>query len=183
MQQALLLDPLSLPLTCNLADAFAFASRYEEAIEQYDRVIEMDPNYRRAYEGRGMVHLVRGELEQAIVDLERYQRLIGNPHKGLTSLGHAYAVAGYTEKALACIALLQEREKQDPNTLLYIDYAFIYIGLKEYDKAFYYLNKSYDQRMGIACLGMIFCIRYPIMKEMKADPRFRALTDRMGIEV
>ena len=142
----------------------------------------MDPNFRRAYEGRGMVHLVNGNWEKAIIDLEKYQRLIGVRYKGLTTLGHAYAIAGKKEKALECIELLNERQKQEPSSVLDIDYAFIYLGLKDYDKAFHHLNKSYDQRMGIACLGMIFCIRYPLLKEMRSDPRFRELTDKMGIE-
>ncbi len=182
MKQAVSLDPLSLPLICNLADAFAFANRFDEAVEHYSRAIEMDANYRRAYEGRGLVYLVNKELEKALSDLEKYHQLIGNPLKGLTSLGHAYAVAGQTEKAMDCIEKLKLREKQEPGSLFYIDYAFIYLGLKDYDNAFYYLNKSYEQRAGIACLGMIFCIRYPMMKEMRSDPRFKKLTDKMGIE-
>lgn len=182
MEQALTLDPLSLPLTCNLADAYSFARRFSEAIGQYDKAIEMDPSYRRAFEGRGMVFLINGEYEKAITDLERYHNLIGNPLKGLTSLGHAYAVAGQTDKARECIERLKEREKNDPNILLHIDYAFIYLGLKDYEKAFYYLNKGYEQRTGIACIGMIFCIRYPMLMEMRADPRFKELTDKMGLK-
>lgn len=182
MKQAVSLDPLSLPLICNLADAYAFANRFDEAVEHYSRALEMDPAYRRAYEGRGMVFLINKDMERALHDLEKYHQLIGNPLKGLTSLGHAYAVSGQTEKALDCIERLKRREKEDPGSLLYIDYAFIYLGLKDYDKAFYYLNKSYEQRAGIACLGMIFCIRYPMLKEMRSDPRFRELTDKMGIQ-
>lgn len=182
MKQALLLDPLSLPLNCNLADAYAFADCFAEAVKVYDKVIEMDPSYRRAYEGRGMVYLIGGEIEKAIADLEKYQQLIGHPLKGLTTLGHAYAVTGQKDKAIECLQKLDLREKEDPRTLLYIDYAFIHLGLKDYDKAFYYLNKAYEERMGIACLGMIFCIRYPMLKEMRSDPRFKELTAKMGIE-
>jgi hypothetical protein len=54
--------------------------------------------------------------------------------------------------------------------------------MKDYDKAFEYLNKTYENRMGIACLGMIFCIRYPILNELKSDPRFKELTHKMGID-
>jgi hypothetical protein len=36
--------------------------------------------------------------------------------------------------------------------------------------------------MGIACLGMIFCIRYPMLKELKTDQRFKELTRKMGID-
>ena len=182
MEQALILDPLSLPLISNLADAYAFAGRFPEALAQYDKAIEMDPSFRRAFEGRGLVFLLNGEKEKAIKDLEQYHTLINNPFKGLTTLGHAYAVAGHTGKAMEFIERLHQREKNDPGILLHIDYAFIYLGLKDYEKAFYYLNKAYEQRLGIACLGMIFYIRYPLLKEMRADPRFKELTQKMGIE-
>jgi len=54
--------------------------------------------------------------------------------------------------------------------------------MKEFDLAFQYLNKTYDQRIGIACLGMIFCIRYPMLKELKSDPRFKQLINKMGLK-
>jgi hypothetical protein len=62
-----------------------------------------------------------------------------------------------------------------------MDYAFVYAGMKDYDKAFEFLNKTYENRMGIACLGMIFCVRYPMMNELKSDPRFKSLTNKMDI--
>jgi TolB-like protein/class 3 adenylate cyclase/Flp pilus assembly protein TadD len=182
MEQALILDPLSMPLMSNLADAYSFAGRFDEALAQYDKIIEMDPSYRRGFEGRGMIFLARGENEKAIKDLEQYHKLIGNPLKGVSSLGHAYAVAGHTDKAFECLEKLNQREKAEPGIILHMDYAFLYSGLKDYDQAFYHLNKTYEQRIGIACLGMIFCIRYPMLNELKADPRFRELTGKMGID-
>ena len=182
MEQALILDPLSLPLTSNLADAYSFAGRFDEALAQYDKIIEMDPSYRRGFEGRGMIFLARGDYEKAIEDFEQYHKLIGNPLKGLSSLGHAYAAAGQTDKAMECLEKIRQREKAEPGVLLHMDYAFLYSGLKDFDQAFYYLNKTYEQRLGIACLGMIFCIRYPMLNELKSDPRFKELTQKMGID-
>jgi TolB-like protein/class 3 adenylate cyclase len=182
MQQALTLDPLSLPLMSNLADAYSFAGRFEEALLQYDRIVELDPTFRRGFEGRGMIYLAKGEYEKAVKDFEAYHSLIGNPLKGISSLGHAYAMAGQKEKALECLARIKQREKDEPHVLLHMDYAFLYAGLNEFDKAFEYLNKTYEQRVGIACLGMIFCIRYPMLNEMRSDPRFTELIRKMGLE-
>ncbi|MGI8582891.1 MAG: tetratricopeptide repeat protein [Chitinophagaceae bacterium] len=181
MQQALVLDPLSLPLIGNLADAYAFAGRYKEALEQYDKAIEMDPRYRRAFEGKGMLYIALGEHDKGIENLEHYHKLIGDPLKGLGSLGHAYGVAGQREKALECLEKLKQREVAEPGKLFHMDYAFVYAGLKDNDKAFYYLNKTYEQRMGIACLGMIFCIRFPLLNDLKSDERFEELTRKMKI--
>jgi len=181
IEQALNLDPLSLPLMCTLGDAYSFAGRFEEALAQFDKIIDMEPNCRRAFEGRGMTHLAMGEPEEAVKDLEQYQKLIGNPLKGLSSLGHAYAAAGQTEKAMECVEKIKLREEKEPGVLLHMDYAFLYSGMKEFDLAFHYLNKTYEQRMGIACLGMIFCIRYPMLKELKSDQRFTQLLQKMGL--
>jgi len=182
MKQALALDPLSLPLMSNLGDAYSFAGRFDEALHQYEKIVEMDPQYRRGFEGLGMIYLAKGESEKAIKYLEQYHKLVGHPLKGLASLGHAYATAGYTEKAMECLSKIQQRETMEPGVLLHMDYAFIYAGMKNFDLAFEYLNKTYEQRIGIACLGMIFCIRYPMLDELKADPRFSMLTRRIGIE-
>jgi len=97
----------------------------------------MDPTYRRGFEGRGMIYLAKAEYEKAVKDFEQYHKLIGNPLKGLSSLGHAYAAAGHTDKAIECLEKLKEREKVEPNTVLHMDYAFLYSGLKDFDKAFF----------------------------------------------
>jgi adenylate cyclase len=182
MEQASILDPLSLPLLSSLADAYSFAGNYTKALEVYDKVIELDPQFRRAFEGKGMIFLAMKDYEKAIENLEKYQKMTGSELKGNSSLGHAYAVAGYEDKALQCLEKIKQRETEEPGVLLYMDYAFLYSGLKDYEKAFYYLNKTYDQRMGIACLGMIFCIRYPILNELKSDARFDQLMEKIGLE-
>jgi adenylate cyclase len=182
IQQALSLDPLSLPLMSTLGDAYSFAGRFEEGLEQYNKIIELEPNFRRGFEGRGMIYLAMGENEKAVKDFEQYHKLVGHPLKGLSSLGHAYAASGRTEKALEVVQKLKLREEKEPGVLLYMDYAFLYSGMKQFDLAFEYLNKTYEQRMGIACLGMIFCIRYPMLKELKSDPRFNELMQKMGLK-
>jgi TolB-like protein/class 3 adenylate cyclase/Tfp pilus assembly protein PilF len=182
MKQAVILDPLSLPLMSNLGDAYSFAGRFDEAMEQYDKIIEMDPSYRRGFEGRAMIYLARGEYEKAIKDFAQYQKMTGHPLKGLSGLAHAHALAGHTDKALEYLEKLKEREKAEPGVILDMDYAFIHSGLKNYDEAFYHFHKAYEQRMGIACLGMIFCVRFPLQKELKLDPRFKELTGKMGMD-
>ncbi|HUR31436.1 MAG TPA: tetratricopeptide repeat protein, partial [Saprospiraceae bacterium] len=181
-EQAVILDPLSLPLMSQLADAYAFAERFEDALAQYDKVLELDPSFRRGYEGKGYCYLAMKDYEKAIEYLDKYQKLIGHPLKGNSSLGHAYAAAGHHDKALECLDRIKQRQESEPNVVLDMDFAFIYSGFKDYDKAFHYLNRVYENRTGIACLGMIFCIRYPMLNELKSDVRFKQLTTKIGIE-
>src|SRR6187431_783803 len=111
MEQALTLDPLSLPLISTLGDAYSFAGRFEEALAQCTKIIEMEPNFRRAFESRGMTYMAMGEYENAIKDLEHYHKLVGHPLKGLASLGHAYAAAGYHDKAMECAEKIKLRQQ------------------------------------------------------------------------
>ncbi len=181
MEQALLLDPLSLPLITNLADAYSFAGQFDKALEQYDKAVGMDSQFRRAYEGKGMVYLAKGDFENAIINLEKYHGLIGHPLKGLSSLGHAYGVSGQNEKAQECLEKIKQRELLEPDKLFTMDYAVVHAGMGNFDEAFYYLNKTYEQRIGIACLGMIFCIRYPMLKLLRSDKRFEELMGKMKL--
>jgi len=85
-------------------------------------------------------------------------------------------------KAQECLDKLKQREIAEPGVNLDIDFAFIYSGFKDFDKAFHFLNKTYEERMGIACMGMIFCVRYPMLNELKSDMRFVQLLEKMGLE-
>src|SRR6185436_1239005 len=70
MEQAVLLDPLSMPLLSSLADAYSFAGNFNKALEIYDKVIELDPSFRRAFEGKGMSFLAMKDYKNAIENLE-----------------------------------------------------------------------------------------------------------------
>jgi TolB-like protein/Tfp pilus assembly protein PilF len=182
IEEALKREPLSLSMRCMLGDAYSFARRFDEALEQYDKVLELEPNFRRAYEGKGFVYLAKYDPENAIRFLEQYQKMIGHPLKGLGGLGYAYGLAGYHDKALDCLARTQERERTEPGINMSLEYALINAGLGEINKSFEYLNSLYEQRSSVVCIGMIYCARYPILDEIKADPRFQQFMQSMGLQ-
>lgn len=183
MNIALKQDPLSLQLMSYLADAHAFAGHFGEALAGYDRIIELDPNFRKAYEGKGYAYIAQRQYPKAIENLEKYHALVGHPLKGLSALAHAYAASGNFEKANECIAKIQQRQAEEPQANFDLDFAFIYTGFGDYDKVFYHLDRTYDERMGIACTGIIFCLRYPLIgDEMKTDERYRKLLDKIGLK-
>jgi TolB-like protein/class 3 adenylate cyclase/Tfp pilus assembly protein PilF len=183
IERALKQEPLSLSMMCLLADAYAFAKRFDDALAQYDKVIELDPNFRRAYEGKGFTYLAEGKTGLAIENLEQYQRRIGHPLKGLGALGYAYGIGGNRERALECLEKTQQREQSEKGINLNLEYALIRSGLGEYDKAFDHLKNIYEHRSNVVCLGMIYCVRYPILQELKSDIRFKQLTSKMGLNL
>jgi tetratricopeptide (TPR) repeat protein len=182
IESALKQEPLSLTMMCMLGEAYSFAGRFHDALAQYDKVIELDPTFRRAFEGKGFTYLALGDYENAVQNLETYQGMIGHPLKGLGGLGYAYGISGNKEKALECLRKTQQREESEPGVNMNLEYALINAGLGDFNTAFNHLSKIYEQRSSVVCFGMIYCMRYPIMDELKSDPRFQLLIGQMGLD-
>ena len=84
---------------------------------------------------------------------------------------------GKTDEALECINKLEQRKQLEPDVSLNFDFAVVYMGLKDYDKVFEYLDYAYEERSG----GLIF-LRNIYWKSIHDDPRFHALMKKVGLE-
>jgi hypothetical protein len=47
-----------------LGDAYSFACQFDLALNQYDKIIEIDPTFRRAFEGKGYVYIAKKGLSK-----------------------------------------------------------------------------------------------------------------------
>jgi tetratricopeptide (TPR) repeat protein len=73
--------------------------RYDEAMERFDRCLAIDPGYTDAILGKAMVHLERGEHEQAIALGRRLAELTPDDVLAFTSLSMFYERAGMIKEA------------------------------------------------------------------------------------
>ncbi len=178
MEQAARLDPLSLPINNHLANVYFSAERYDDALRQLDGILEIDSTYRAAIELKGVSLLMKGEIEKAIETFERNQTLTGTYARGVTGLGYAYAKAGRLEDAKNCLRKLETRQQQEKQELLSMDFVIFYIGLGDFDKAYYHLEKAVEARLG----DIIFMRSNPAYKEFRQDPRYKALMKKIGLE-
>ena len=175
-EQAHFLDPLSAPICDCLSDSYFYAGRFDLAIEQYRKTLELDPNFGNAYYGLGWTYWEKGEQEKALKIFEKIQKMPGSELWGISFSGFAYAMMGNEEKALECLKELEEKERTEKGISCDIPFAIIYSGLRNYDKVFYYLEKAYNERQG----GLIF-IKNQSCKAVQKDPRFKTLMDKMGL--
>ncbi|MEE9448708.1 MAG: adenylate/guanylate cyclase domain-containing protein [Ignavibacteriaceae bacterium] len=173
-QKAVQLDPLSLPINKAFGDALLNSKKYDEAIEQFDKTLELDPNFRTAIEAKAWAILLKGENDKAIETFKEYQSKTDDPLKGQTALGYAFAVSGFTDEAKKCLRKMEQREKKYKDVNLNMDYAVIYTGLKDFDKVFYYLDKSLDEG-NVA----FFFKAHPFAEELRKDPRFQEYFEKI----
>ena len=100
LEDAEKIDPLSPVISQTLGNMYLFAGRYDEAIVQADKMLDLNPTMRISIEMKGWATGMKGDWEAALVFFEEVHRLTNHPLKGLIGLGFAYARLGQEEKAL-----------------------------------------------------------------------------------
>lgn len=178
LQEAALLDPLSPVILQSLGNIYIFNERFDEAIQQADKLLYMNPGMRASIEMKGWAVGMKGDWAAALPLFEEVHRLTNHPLKGLMGLGCAYAQLGETEKAMECIRKIEQRQEEDPEAIVEADLGAIWFSLGDTEKAFFYINKCIDKRMG----PVSYFLEYPAYKGIKDDPRYAQLKKRIETE-
>src|SRR5207248_520626 len=127
------LDPLSPGGFSGLGWQLLSARRYNEAVEQFQSSLEMDPNLGVAHMHLGRAYEGMGDFEKAINELRKAGDLSTGTIE-LASLAYAYARGGYMVQARSILRDLEQRSAR-----AYVppyDMAIIYAGLGKKDRAF-----------------------------------------------
>ncbi len=165
------LDPVTPVVNAGPGIILFLQRQYDQAIEEIQKILELDPNYFWAHYLLGEAYLQKGEYGKAIGAFGR-----GNvPQYRDGHLGYAYAVSGQPEKARKLIEELQAGSQ--PEHLAPYHLAMIYFGLGEKDKAFDWLDKACEQHS-----TQLFWIKtVPDLDSVRSDPRFQAILRRMNL--
>lgn len=167
------LDPPSLNIPTNIGWALYIAGRYDEASTQIKQVIAKDPSFARAYMNLGEITQEQGKYDEAIGYFKKAKDLSLDPLADM-AIGHAYASAGRKAEASRIAADLEEKvRRKEVSPFLP---AVVYAGLNEKDKAFYWLERAYQERSN--WLTLIKVGRR--LTNLHGDPRFDDLLKRVG---
>ncbi|HID19571.1 MAG TPA: tetratricopeptide repeat protein, partial [Methanophagales archaeon] len=79
---------------------FAMSGEYEKAIECFNKAIELDPNYARAYYNRGNAYYYLKQYERAIEDYNKTLELDPNYAYAYNNRGNAYSDLMQYERAI-----------------------------------------------------------------------------------
>ena len=170
------LDPLSLLIKANVGVIYYFGRQYDSAIGQLRKVLEEQPDFSVAHWGLGLAYEQKGIPAEAIAELEKADALSKHGSVNtLASLGHAYAIAGQQSKARQILAELDTRSKQEP--ISSYQFALIFTGLGEKDRAFASLEKAFRERSTL----LTYLKMDARFDPLRPDPRFADLLRQIGL--
>jgi cytochrome c-type biogenesis protein CcmH/NrfG len=86
----------------NLGNALRFEGRMDEAIPQYQKALEINPNYAEAHLNLGMALFQKGRTDEAITHLQRAAQLKPGNAILIYNLGVAFQQKGRVDEAIAC---------------------------------------------------------------------------------
>ena len=175
LQLARELEPLSLVIRTTWGLQLLLERRYDEAIEEFARVIALDNNFGLAHFFLGQVYAERRRSHEAIRELLLSAELNGQSPESVAVLGWAYARAGQIEEAKKILEELRQRKQSD-----YVSpvlFAQLVLGLGEKKEALDYL----DQARLIHAVDLVWVKVKPAFHDLREEPRFIQLCQEIGL--
>jgi tetratricopeptide (TPR) repeat protein len=175
IMKALELDPLSLVINVNVGDGLYYLKEYDRAIEQFSKVIEMDPSFEVVYPSLIQVYVRKSMFDDAFHQVEKYGRLANKPVKERLLKASVYAAMGKAEETRKLLAEVEAVHKQEHISAYNI--ALVYFLLADNTKAFEWLEiayRSYDSNL--FNMGIDF-----ELDNVRTDPRYLSLIDKIGL--
>jgi TolB-like protein/DNA-binding winged helix-turn-helix (wHTH) protein/Flp pilus assembly protein TadD len=173
LRKAESLDPLSLIISADMADALSIDHRYDEAIQQSEKTLQLDPNFAIGHYELGQAFEQKQMHAEALAEFQKAIDISGHSSAFDSNLAHVYAVLGRKEDAIKIAKDLEAHRDENPSAQANI--ALIYVGLGDLDQAMIWLNKGYDARFNPSIL-----LR-PAFDPLRSDPQFKELERRVGL--
>ena len=173
MQAAIRLDPLS-PIVGTISVMIYLANdRFDEAMAEAKRTMEIDPNYVYFEPNLALVYRQQGKLLEA---LDIYLRLQQTRHQPTAGLAITYARLGRKDDARKVLEeLIRMADKAYfPGE----EIASVYVALGQNDEAIRWIDRAIKEHSG-AIHGISFTRD---LRPLRSDPRFPDLLRRIGLE-
>lgn len=170
------LDPLSLVINRNKGVILFYARRYEEAISEFKKTLELDSRFVRTHYFLGRAYLHKSMPKEALAEFNKEKENLGYWDFALEAqIGITYAKMGRRNEARVILNTFIEKSKYMKTG--YNCLAILCFALGENDQGFNFLEEAYRYRSTF--------LRYlkvdPRYDSVRSDPRFRKLIRKMGL--
>jgi len=163
------LNPLSLSSLRALGLRYSHAGRYDDAIETFNRVIAINPDFPGIHAIIGITFLLKGDPESALIEVEREPSVftyLFHRARILTTLGDEAEAQATIDKLLKTTAL------EFPAYM-----ASTYAWRGENDLAFEWFEIALQKEPGV----FAYFLNSPWNKGLESDPRYLPLVEKIGL--
>jgi DNA-binding winged helix-turn-helix (wHTH) protein/TolB-like protein/tetratricopeptide (TPR) repeat protein len=175
LRQGLSVDPLSLDLNIHLATSLYFARRYDEALQQTQRTLDLDPQSAYAHFMFGLIYRQQGAYEKSIAEFKKAGPAFDDDSYVLGYLGQIYAQAGNNQAAQLNLQRLHELASKGYSSP--VAAALIHFGLHQHDLGFAQLDDAYRTHDPY----LLYLRSDPAFDSVRSDQRFQQLVRRIGL--
>jgi len=167
------LDPVSPYALQSIGGYLSVMGHYDEAIDQFQSVLALEPTFGLARQGLGVAYVLQGKPEKGIAELHAACHQMEGPRRKAL-LGYAYAISGRTVEARQILNDFLRKSRDGSVPALAI--AQIYIGLGDDNHAFQWLEKAIDEK------DLAVTLQWDsIYEPLRSDRRYLSLLRRMKL--
>lgn len=174
LRTAQMLDPLSAVITTDLGKDLYFARRYDEAVIQLQRALELDPSFVSAHNWLSDTFLEKEMFAEAIAELEKTRPF---KEERVYVRQTAYLLARSGKDVEARRALAKSLQLSQGKEVSLGAVALVYAALGDKDNAFSWLEKAYASKSSFMTTLKFWSVFDPI----RSDERFVDLIRRVGL--
>ena len=149
------------------------ARKYDQSLEQFGKVVELNPAFDAAYYGLALAYEQKGLFKDAIATSRKAIALSRHNPLKITVLAHVYAMSNAKAKAQQQLDKLENLAKQRYVSPFHM--ALIYAAIDEQDQAFERLQEAYNNKDQWLVLLQV----EPRLDRLRSDPRFTHLVRSM----
>ena len=169
------LDPLSRVIGTNLGIELLALGKREQAIEEFKKVVELNPDFPRGHSYLSLTYLMDSRFQDAILEAERASGLSRRDLTLKALLGFVYGMSGRKDLANKILDELKAAEKNEYVPRVWM--ATLLFSLERSEEAFEYLGKALEERSNL----LFYFRNSPWFEKFRADPRWTSLEKRIGL--
>jgi eukaryotic-like serine/threonine-protein kinase len=177
IKRAMELDSLNLSYLNNLGELYKYGRQYDLAIEQFKKVMEMDPSFPLAHYELSDTYYAMGKYDAALGEWKKAAVLSSDKEDIVIAneVTKVYGRSGFHAALVESVELLKQLGKRryvDPG-----DIGYGYARLGDKDQAFAWLEKAYAEKAD----SLLYIKVKFAMDALRSDPRYTDLLKRMGL--